>query len=417
MGGTAGVAFQISAQLASDVDPRAPTTVGLIDWSTTLGTPTAAVIEFGLTADYGMEAPVDVTAASLRGVLLGMKPSQTYHFRVSATVAGQVVASEDQTLQTGAPPARTFVTSYSVLSAAEREPGFILTSTWQQQVGGMVFILDQDGDVVWWYEPDLEDGVARAAISADGRDLWMVSPNIGAGEPLVRVGLDGLGPEKYANTSGSHDIIPLENDVMAFIEYLGSGTGVGVSEVDRSGELVKVLREEDLPPAAPGSPLGLHHLNALAYDGATGTYAVSSLLTDVYLFPRVGVTSENIVALTTISGPNTGWGTQQHGVELLPGNHLLMFANSGVEDPLASAVLELDLSDGSEVWRYVGGEHTGNFGGVQRLPGGNTLVTYSNVGVIHETTRESEKVLEIVAAPPALGYATWLPSLYARGAR
>jgi hypothetical protein len=63
------------------------------------------------------------------------------------------------------------------------------------------------------------------------------------------------------------------------------------------------------------------------------------------------------------------------------------------------------------VWRYEGGVHSSNFGNVQRLPNGNTLVNYSNAGVIHEVTPDRVKVLEITANP-YLGYATWRPDLY-----
>ncbi len=410
LGGTAGDSFQISAHLASEDDERAPTTVGLVQWSTTLGTPTAATIEFGPTTEYGMEAPVDVTQTELRGVLLGMKPEQTYHFRVSATLDGQTVRSNDTTIRTGAPPATNLLTSYEILVPDKREAGYIVTSVWNQGVGGMAFILDAEGDIVWWYDPDLEDGVARAAISADGRDLWMISSSITGGEPLVRVGLDGLGRQAYSNTSGTHDIIPIEADLMAFIDY-GSAAGIGVSAIDRSGQLSEILDQEDLPPTGPDAPIDIHHLNALAYDSEIDTCFLSALYSDVYSFPRAGATSDNIVALSSILGSTSVWGERQHGLQALGDNHLLMFANQAIQDPAESSVIEFDLSDGSEVWRYNGGEVTQNFGGAQRLPGGNTLVVYSNAGVIHETTPDLEKVLEVTSAFK-LGYATWVPSLY-----
>jgi len=95
----------------------------------------------------------------------------------------------------------------------------------------------------------------------------------------------------------------------------------------------------------------------------------------------------------------------------LPDDHLLLFANLGGEADLTSRVIEYDLDTGEEVWSYESGELTPNFGDVQRLPGGNTLVTFSNAGVIHEVTPEGELVLEIVTEEN-LGYVTWVPSLY-----
>jgi hypothetical protein len=74
-------------------------------------------------------------------------------------------------------------------------------------------------------------------------------------------------------------------------------------------------------------------------------------------------------------------------------------------------VFEFDLDAGQEVERYVDERFTANFGDVQRLPGGNMLVTYSNAGVVVELDSEREPALEITAAP-YLGYVTWCASLY-----
>lgn len=160
----------------------------------------------------------------------------------------------------------------------------------------------------------------------------------------------------------------------------------------------------------------MHHPNPLGYDADQDSYALSSLFSDVYFFPRAGATSENIVHLTTFVGPNTTWGERQHRALPLPNNHLLLFANSGGEEDgmssiASSAVIEYNLDDGQEVWRYESGHQTSQFGDVQRLPGGNTLVTYSNPGVIHEVTPNHKLVLEVVTNED-LGYATWVPSLY-----
>jgi len=400
-GGSSGSLFQVEVQLASEVSARAPTTVGIVTWSTSAGAPSSAKIQFGPTTDYGMEAPVDVNAENLRTLLLGMKPERTYHFRIVAEVGGESLTSEDFTLTTGDAPAPGLLgaVDYQVLSAAEHEPGFLLMSYWDGPEAGMVFILDTDGDIVWWYDSDLASGVARAALSVDGRDLWMISGAAFLNEAVLRVGMDGLGLETYSNVFGTHDIVPVEGDVMALVSLF---TAV---EVDRAGTQRTILPPLDL------NVMPSPHCNAIAYNATLDTYAVSNRTEDVYLFPRAGAEPGNTLLLTSIAGPNTGWGGYQHGVELLSNNHLLMFANREAESPTRSTVLEFDLESGEEVWRYESDEFTENFGNAQRLPGGNTLVTYSNAGVIHETTPDQVKVLEIRTAEH-LGYATWRPSLY-----
>ena len=80
-----GSLFTIMVQLASAVKSTAPTTVGIVTWSITASGITAAHIDFGLDTTYGMTAPVDLTAAMYRTLLLGMKPAKTYHFRITAS--------------------------------------------------------------------------------------------------------------------------------------------------------------------------------------------------------------------------------------------------------------------------------------------------------------------------------------------
>jgi hypothetical protein len=397
--------FEVSAHLANEEDPHAPTTVGIVTWSTTAGPPSAATIEFGLTTDYGSTAPVDLTHPKLRTVLIGMKPERVYHYRIRASVDGRDWVSQDFTLTTGFAPAVDVVSiaSYEVLSPQDHDAGFIVTSHWNGEYRGMVFILDPDGEIVWWYRSGLNGGVAKAEISADGRDVWMISAANNGGEKLARVGLDGLRPQFYSDIGASHDVVAIERDVMALIDYASYNTAL---EINRSGAQKIIFESSAFPERGPAP----HHLNAIDYDDATQSYVVSSHNTDVYLFPRGGSTTENTRLLTAIVGDGDAWGGYQHGVELLPDNHLLLFANKKA-DERGSSVIEYDLDDGAEVWRYQGDESTANFGDVQRLPGGNTLVTYSNAGVMVEVTPERETVFQLTAND-YLGYATWRRSLY-----
>jgi len=104
-GGTGGQAalFTVAVQLASDVNPNAPGTIGIVTWSVTVAPLASAHIEFGLDGSYGMTAPVDLSAAGYRTLLLGMKPSRTYHFRIVASDGTATFASGDYTVATGPP--------------------------------------------------------------------------------------------------------------------------------------------------------------------------------------------------------------------------------------------------------------------------------------------------------------------------
>jgi hypothetical protein len=120
----------VAVELASDVDPNAPGTVGIVTWSTTLGTPSSAGIEFGLETDYGTTAPVDLQATDFRTLLLGMKPDREYHFRVVADVDGTRYASDDYTVETGPPTTLIQLGSFDVVDQGAQERGFIVTSYW-----------------------------------------------------------------------------------------------------------------------------------------------------------------------------------------------------------------------------------------------------------------------------------------------
>jgi hypothetical protein len=76
----------------------------------------------------------------------------------------------------------------------------------------------------------------------------------------------------------------------------------------------------------------------------------------------------------------------------------------------------LDASGGAlgatQVRAYVSatGAHSNTLGDVQRLPNGNTLVTFSNDGLIEEVD-PSSRVVQSLAAP-WFGYAEWRATLY-----
>jgi hypothetical protein len=157
--------FTVHAQLASQVKPSAPTTVGIVTWSTTAPGITSAEIDFGLDTTYGMVAPVDLKQTDYRTVLVGMKPEKTYHFRVVASDGTTTHASEDHLLTTGAKNSAGLIASFSASDAAKLARGFFVASFWNGTNAEMPFIFDTDGDVVWWYEPgpgESTDGQANA---------------------------------------------------------------------------------------------------------------------------------------------------------------------------------------------------------------------------------------------------------------
>ncbi len=397
-GGSAGVApFVVNVELASNVNPSAPGTIGIVTWSLDGPTLTQANVEFGLDESYGTSAPVDMTSPDHRTLLLGMKPERTYHFRVVASDGVASYASSDHTVETGPPTTLVELSSFRVVDPAAREPGFIVTE--ERNGGNVVFVMDPDGEIVWWFAGGPADGIARARLSADGKNMWLVSSG-NTGVPVMRVSMDTLDSQSYATTGGTHDITPVEGATMAYLDY-GENDCTSIFEIDPTGNAHEVFESQGVVAS------GGCHGNAVRYSLAEDEFTYSDLSQDVLVLNRAGGVQWRLSE--RVSGGNGAWGGAQHGHQLLD-DGLLIFANRG-EGSNASAAIEYDL-EGNERRRFPSDGNSANLGDVQRLPGGNTLITYSNEGTIEEVNASDAVVLEIADSRAAFGYSLWLADLY-----
>jgi hypothetical protein len=392
-----GDLFTVEHELASDVDPNAPGTVGIVTWSVDLDTVESASIEFGLDTAYGTAAPVDLNAAGFRTLLLGMKPSSTYHFRVVAVAGGATYTSDDYSIQTGPPTDSVALGDFTIHDEAAHERGFIVASYWQGGGSSVAFIIDADGEIVWWYDSGA-NGIARARMSADGQNMWLITPN-NMGGPLQRVSMDTLDAETYSGTVGSHDITPVSGATMAYLEY-GETDCDSIFEIDPSGTTREVFESDDFLT-------GMCHGNALRYSQAEDVYTFSDVQQDILIVNREGGVEWRISEI--LDGGIDAYGGRQHGHHLLD-ESIVVFAN-GWNGQNNSVAVEYDLT-GQEIWRYDGGEYSANLGDVQRLPGGNTLVTYSNASVVHEVDPENNLVMQFDGGGSRIGYTLWRETLY-----
>lgn len=398
--------FTVASHLASDDNPSAPGTIGIVTWSSTLGAIADAQIEFGLDDTYGMTAPVDLNEPEYRTLLLGMKPANTYHFRIVAGDGTTSYASGDYTIDTGSPTNLINLASFDVVNEAGRERGFIVSSYWQGQSGSVPFVVDADGEIVWWYESNT-NGIARARMSADGKNMWIIPASNGGG-PLERVSMDTLDGQVYNNTTGSHDLTPVTGDLMAYLDY-GENDCNSIFTIDPSGTTEEIWDSDTVFGGGGGGGGfgGGCHSNALRYSATEDVYTLSDVNQDVAVVSRTGELQWLLTDI--VSQGNSAWGGTQHGHQLLS-DSILIFANNGGQGQ-ASRAIEYTL-DGQEIMSYESGDYSANLGDVQRLPGGNTLVTFSNDTIIHEIDANAQLVLEIDGGNGAFGYALWRESLY-----
>jgi len=408
--------FAICTQLASDVQSTAPTTVGIVTWSLDASGLTEAHIDFGLDTTYGVTAPVDLTATDYRTVLFGMKPARTYHFRIVATDGSQSYTSDDQTLTTGAATTVIQAPTVTVMSADQVDQGFIIGSFWTGNANWTAFIIDTDGDVVWWYTDTSDsafggsgfqsiDGIGRARLSANSHDIWLVNGQ--SAKPIRRVSIDTLDVQSYPDATGTHDICAVSGDKMAFLASNAfPATCASIVEIDKTGATNMVFD-------STGVTNGKCHGNSLRYVQAQDVYTFSDRNTDVFVVDRTGAVQWKLS--DKVSGGNAFWGGVQHGVHLL-GSSILIFANEvsdNANGSVNSQVFEFGL-DGTVIKQFTSRGGTDFLGDVQRLPSGNTLINYS-IGKIQEVDPNDNVVLEVdIATPNAsdVGYTEFRSNLY-----
>ena len=134
--GAAGATATCTFTAASSTSSRIPT-VGVVTFTTSMANPTAAHIDFGLDTTYGMTAPVNMTQPSYRTLLLGMKASKTYHFRVVATNGGTPSCTgADNTIMTGALPNGLLLAQVDGHHQATRAAHFTAASSSPKSVPG-----------------------------------------------------------------------------------------------------------------------------------------------------------------------------------------------------------------------------------------------------------------------------------------
>jgi hypothetical protein len=412
-------------------------TVGIVEWTTDLANLTEARIEFTLDdaapdeLNQGSGGPIDVSGSTHRALLLGMKAGRTYTYRIVATGGGTVCTSADQTITTGSLPAGAPSMTRDVQNAAAIDAGFIITSAGTAGMGGgmggggmgggmqVAYIFDADGDVVW--AASAPASCSRALMSYEGTDMWMLELNVdnGGGE-MRRVSMDGL--DVAMNVEGlsavHHDFTVLPGGIVAGPSWVSSGRDPPSDLIERSPDgTVRTVVTIDEGIYQSNS----YHTNAIVYYAEGDFYTLGDRNPNAFV--KVSRTGEVLWqfggSCNNAPAPLCAAGDWQvnHGHHLLPDNHFVFFNNGSMNG--GSTAFEYALSEGagslttSMVWSYsASGVSSMVLGDVQRLPGGNTLVIYSNDGVMHEVDSAGELVQAFSSSASTFGYANFRKTLY-----
>ena len=246
--------------------------------------------------------------------------------------------------------------------------------------GGPVVKLDKDSHIVWKAAVK-----SHHALEVLGDRIYVLTqdftpptrepivPSL-AGMPYIDDFVTVLDPD--GKVLSSHSVL----EALAHTDTMRLGEVVPFN--DRADPLhtnaLDVLTEQTarfIPGAKPGNVLlSLKHLDMLV---------VMDLDTDRVVW--------------TLRG---GW-RAQHDAKMLPNGHILLFDNEGgLMQYGKSRALEIDPASGGIVWSYAGSNDDPLYseirGGVQRLDGGNTLISESTTGRILEVTPDGSVAWEYV---------------------
>jgi hypothetical protein len=364
-----------------------------------------------------MTAPVDSTQASNRTLLLGMKTSRMYHFRITATAPGGQCQSDDYTIMTGALANGLQKPTVTTTNGAALTGGFLITGQHNSNAGmsnAPAYILDGDGDYVWWM--NVINDVTGARMSYDGKYMWINAVNVPSGGAKVhRVSMDGMTDEDLSSqfVGQSHQLTVLPDETIAYYAY-GSNGCDDIKERSPSGTVRTIVNAQTALKTT-----GACHLNNIQYSQPDDTLVFSDLNhNQVAKVKRSDGSTVWILNGNTATLTGATWTGGEHGLHLLDLNRILVFNNNTGGSGGANAIeLRLDTTAKTvtKTWSYTASPAITIqiMGDLQRMPNGNTVVGYSTKGALHEVDAAG-KLLQtwVWAAGATFGYIEKRATLY-----
>jgi hypothetical protein len=321
--------------------------------------------------------------------------------------------------------------------------------------GAVAVVLDGDGSVVWWAPSPDGYRVIRAHPSRDGRDVIVLEDHEDPEKRrIVRYSLDGTRRTVTAAPQANHELRENDDGTFSYLAYVfsdeelvprtpgptasdairtvpeGSPDGADATDgfdffddypADPWFACGHVGWDQFVPGAAEWthanslirSPLGdgwlvvVRHLDAVVQAGDEGQFGWQVGGREATIAPIGPVSFEHAHA-------TDAWA---EGDAI----HLLLFDNGDHSpEPILSRVVELRIDPAAgtvqEVWSLPDPRErrTTFLGDAQRLPGGNTLVTWTGglagPGRLAEYTPAGEEIWRLDSDAP-LARGTWVPTL------
>ncbi len=425
------VAFDAELTLSEHIP-----TVGKVHFSVDHTGVEQAYVEFGPDTDYGTRAPATGDDdAGFDATLLGMKPTTDYHYRSAVVIGGETHTSDDAVLTTGLADPDMPPVAVECLDPDRATGGFFVFSL----VGNPAWsvIVDADGDPVWWYASVNETYlVSRALLAHDRESMLYLGTYSGNPEDantqrfVVRVSIDGSEVVSTQVVGAHHDMTELPDGTVAVIRGerddcdVGDKVGAQIIELDADGNesLIWSVWDHFECVAEEAEVGGWTHGNALDYAPDEDAYYLG--MRNFHTIVKVDRSTGEL--LWAMGGPKSdfvdGEGSadlfvHQHQFDVLDGS-ILVFDN-GSEDAMVSRAVEYSFDESAmevdPIWSHSTDPplFVYSLGDANRLPSGNTLITWTTAGQLDEVTPEGELVWQAKTPLGAgIGYTTWLESLY-----
>ncbi|HXS16999.1 MAG TPA: aryl-sulfate sulfotransferase [Polyangiaceae bacterium] len=403
-------------------------TVGVVEFSVT-GLPGAVSegkIEFGLTTEYGMEAPLDPAAPMYKTLLIGMKKQKMYNYRVTVSSGGTSCTSDNQTITTGNLRSGINELSSKSVTGSVGKGFFVVAAK------STALIFDQDGDVVWGYAFSAGGvggtaGIFSAKMSFDGK--YMLARDLGqfdAGNQgkFFRVAMDGSDLTDFDVPGGDHHDFTIIPTGFAYIAKEAAGEFDKIFTVKDDGTGSQVFADLQplvaAYPQAAGGSTEKSHVNAIHHWRDRDIYTVSNRESDVVgvidsqgqVIQAFGKQATASFPTVLAEGAGSTWRVQ-HGHDLYAEDKLLVFSNGNFMGG-TSRVLHYTISGSSATldWEYSGAGNTPTQGDVQMMPDGNIAITSAAAGNIHVINPQQQLQASYSNGNQGFGYATFRSSLY-----
>jgi len=401
-------------------------TVGIATFTTDMAGAERAIIQFGATTTYTLEAPVDWAAENHKTLVLGMPASTDVHYRVVVIQGSNACVGPDATFKTGAlSGAPMNQTPQKGTSSSTPAPGFIIAEN-----GSSAYIVNNQGVVVWSYKFPLMS-VSRALMSWDGKYMYgrEVGPfNASSGGSIYRVGMDGEGEAKLNVSGGTHHDLVATPTGIAYPAKQMAGACDCIYTAAADGSNSKCLVDLDIVFGKFNTGAGAQimekcHVNAIRYYKDTDSYSVSDREKDAIAFisstgevlgsigaKPAGDTPNHALAEGADSTSSAIWRVQ-HGHDQYEPNKLVLWTNGNFMGG-QSKVLHYTINGTSASldWQYTGTGNSPTFSDAQHLPNGNFLATNSSTGAVHELDSTGKLVQSFASL--SKGYSQHRPTLY-----